>query len=538
MKKILALLLVLCMLLSGCTFVDFGGYFGNLLELVNGQPAPNFSDMVYTRPDMTHFQQVLDDCLESIKTETDLDGVLTAVYDFYEVYDSFYTGYALSNIRYSLDLTDTYWETEYNYCSSETAAADAGLDSIYRALAKSPLRSELESPEYFGPDFFDMYEGETLYDDTFQAMLEREAELQNQYYAISAEAAEEEVYSQSFFQKYGSQLEEVYVEMIRLRQQIARYAGYESYPEFAYSFYFGRDYSCQQAETYLEQIRQQLTPLYQRLVNAGFWTTAYTACTEAEVYAYVQRAAQAMGGTIQEAFAFMEAGGLYDISYNINKFPNSFEIYVTDYASPYIFLNPSGTNRDKLAFTHEFGHFCNDYASYGKMAGIDVAEVFSQGMEYLSLCYVENSGLEKLKMADSLQVYVVQAAYASFEQQVYALEGAALSKEAVRQLYQEVMTDFDMTYIGFDSREYVYIPHFFVAPMYVISYVVSNDVAMQMYMLEQQEPGKGLACLENSLTTMQSGIQGYVQEAGLMSSPFADGWLQQIKATLEKALFP
>ncbi len=537
MKKLICLCLVLCLMLSGCGMVDFKGYFENLSGILSGPSATAFDDMQYTRPDMDHFQQVLDTSIQVGQTGTDLNTVLNAVYDFFGVYNSFCTNYALSNIRYSLDLTDSYWEAEYNFCSEQTVTADAGLDSLYRVLAKSPIRDQLEQEDYFGPGFFEAYEGETLYDEYFQDLMTQEAELQNQYYAISANAATMDYYSDAFFSGYGQQLAEIYVHMIALRQKMAEHAGFSSYQDFAYSYYFGRDYSCQEANRYLDQIRDQLAPLYIRLAQSGQLGEGYDLCTSKDTFDYVKTTAENMGGVIWEAFQAMESGSLYDISYSTKKFSNSFEVYLYDYNAPFVFLCPTNTTYDKLTFTHEFGHFCNDYASYGAKPGIDVAEVFSQGMEYLSLCYNPDPQLTKLKMADSLQVYVGQAIYAAFEQRVYDLKGSDLTTENVRKVYEDTVKEFGLGAPGWDSREYVLVPHFFVSPMYIISYVVSNDVALQLYMMEKEEAGKGLACLQSNLTTMHSGIQAFVREAGLKSSPFAEGWVEQVKKTMEQILF-
>ncbi len=533
MKKCIALCLVLCLMLSGCSMVDFEGYFNNISSLLGGGEITRFADMQYSRPDMDVFRQTLDASLEAAEQEKDLDAVIQAIYSFYDVYDGFYTAYALSNIHYSLDLTDTYWEAEYTFCAENTTSVDAALDSLYRALAKSPLRDQLEDDEYFGAGFFDYYEGDTLYDDIFQDLLNQETALQNQYYALSAQTGDTDYYSDAYFQLYGQQMAQVYLELIRLRQEMADYLGYDSYPELAYDFYYGRDYSLQQTEDYLKQVQTLLVPLYLQLEHSGYWNDAYATGTPEQAFQYVKSMSEAMGGTVLEAFQVMEEGQLYDISYSPNKFSNSFEIFLADYYLPFVFLSPSYTNYDQLCLAHEFGHFCNDYASGGSMAGIDVAEVFSQGMEYLSLCYVEDASLTKLKMADSLQVFVAQAAYASFEQQVYSLEGSSLTLENIQRLYEQTITDFGLASYGWDSRDYVLVPHFFVSPMYVVSYVVSNDAALQLYMLEQEESGKGLDCLVNSLTTQQSGIIAYTQEAGL-TSPFDAGHMEQIAALLKK----
>ena len=188
---------------------------------------------------------------------------------------------------------------------------------------------------------------------------------------------------------------------------------------------------------------------------------------------------------------------------------------------------------DRLTFTHEFGHFCNDYASYGSVAGIDVAEVFSQGMEYLSLCYGEDSkAMKKLKMLDGLCVYVEQAAYASFEQQVYALEAEELTAENIRRLYEQVGTDFGFDVWVWDSRSFVNITHFYTNPMYVISYVVSNDAALQLYEKEQEETGSGLKTFEENLTTQETYFLAFTESAGL-KSPFVEGRIEEVRQLLE-----
>ncbi len=534
--RLIALAVCLCTLLSGCGVVDIWGYFEQFRDLMYAPKLTAFADMEYVRPDMDEFDRRLEHALDAAEWETeDIYQLEQAILDFYEIYDRISTSYALANIYYSQDLTDSKWEEEYNYCSSLTATVDAGLDKLYRALAKSPLRDELEGDEYFGEGFFDNYEGESLYDETFQAMLEKEAELQSRYYAISGEAAAAEYYSEEYFSVYGKQMADVFVEMIRLRQQIAAYAGYNSYPEFAYDFYFGRDYTVREAKSYLSAIQADLVPLFTELLYDGKLDVDYGRSSQKQTAEYVREMASAMGGIVDQAFQAMEEGDLYDISSGKNKFEASFEVYLSSYNTPFVFMNPTNTDRDKLTFAHEFGHFCSDYASVGNGAGVDVAEVFSQGMEYLSLCYVEDEDLAKLKMSDCLQVYILQAAYASFEMQVYDLEDSQLTAENVEAVYARVLQDYGLGDLGWDTRDYVGIMHFFVSPMYVISYVVSNDVALQLYQLEAEEDGKGLACLTENLTSSETGIVTFAEAAGL-ESPFRQDRLKDVAKTLEKVL--
>lgn len=535
--RLIALCVAVCMLFSGCGVIDLGGYFDRLSSML-GMGNTSFESMDYVRPDVDAIEEVRESCAELAADENaDLDELSGLIYEYFFLYSGFGTNYYLAYIHYSIDMSDTYWETEYNYCAQQAATVDGGRDRLMYALADSPHRDELESDELFGEGYFASYDGESAWDEAFTALMEQEAALQNEYYRLSGEALEAEFYSEAYFEKYGTQLAELYVQMIKLRQQIALEAGYSDYPSFAYDFYHHRDYSVAEATQYITQIQQELVPLYRTLNTSGFWNQEFSYSSENQTYQYVQQMAKAVGGTVEEAFDLMDDAGLYHIAYGENKYAGSFEVFLPDYMEPFVFVSPTGTLQDQLTFAHEFGHFCNDYASYDSMAGIDVAEIFSQGMEYLSLCYVENSGeLEKLKMADSLCVYVEQAAYASFEHQVYGLTGEHLTAENVQALFAQVGKDFGMDSLElWDSRGYVAVNHFFTSPLYVISYVVSNDAAMQLYQMEKEESGTGLASYTDNLATEESDFLAFLEEAKL-ESPFADGRVEEVKKTFEAVL--
>ena len=452
---------------------------------------------------------------------------MEAVYAFYAIYDDFWTCNALANIRYSGDLTDTYWEAEYNFCSENGPAVEAALDDLYCCLSDSPLRTELEGDDYFGAGFFEGYE-ESTYDETLVSLMEKEAQLISQYYELSDAASAAEYYSEAYFSTYGSAMAELYVELVKVRQEIAAYAGYDSYQEYAYDFNYLRNYTPKEATAYLEQVGMYLYDLYVYSDMSDIWEDGADYCTESQTFRYVQAAANAMGGTPSEAFDLLQKARLYDIAYGENKFNSSFEVYLWSYYEPFIFMNPYLDQSDKLTFAHEFGHFTNDYACSGSYAGIDIAEIHSQAFEYLSLCYVDNTEvLTRYKLADSLCVYMENAAYSLFEHQVYDLPAEDLTAENITALYEYVGTFFGFDSLQWDVRDWVTIPHFFTQPMYMVSYVVSNDLAMQIYQLELEQPGEGLALYEECLTSQDSYLLYFAQTYGLQS-PFDEGRLEEV----------
>ena len=102
-------------------------------------------------------------------------------------------------------------------------------------------------------------------------------------------------------------------------------------------------------------------------------------------------------------------------------------------------------------------------------------------------------------------------------------------------LFEQIGTDYGFTNFGWDSRSYVLINHFFIAPVYVISYVVSNDAAMQIYQAESKEKGAGLTLYENNLATQEPTFLAFMESAGLQD-PFTAGRVAKLRETFEKVL--
>ena len=507
MKRLFALVLA-CLLLCGCvesTMLDFYG-------------VTPFREMEYTRPDMDAVAQSCLDASELAGSSDDVDAVLEAVWDFYDIYDDFSTNYDLAYIHYHANLSDIYWKQEHDFCAENYAQLDMYLEDLYYALAQSPLRTELEK-EYFGLGFFRDYEGEEMYDDALLDYLEREQELISDYYDLT-DAVEAEYYSDAYFDECAVPMADILAELVKLRQEIAGYLGYNSYTDFAWESYYYRDYTPTQAERYLEQIKTELVPLYENMNSVDVWGPSDEGCSEKETFAYVRKTARALDGIIQEAFNMMQLAQLYDIEVSDKKSGLSFELFFSKYYVPYVFVTTTGTGYDKLSFAHEFGHFVCDYAAGGSWAGTDVLEVFSQGMEYLSLRYGDaDEAFVTMKLADSLSTYVEQGAYAAFELAMYDLPAGELTGEKLLELYEDICTGYGFGSMEWDPRDMVTIPHFYGNPQYVFSYVVSNDAAMQLYELELSDPGAGKQIYENNLTTEESYFLAFLEEAGL-ESPF------------------
>ena len=506
MKRMLALVLCFALVLSGCGARNALG-FSNIVK---------FEDMEYTRPDMIAVRDAAENAMDSWETARNSEEVMDAVWEFFAQYEAFGTAYDLAYVHYHTWQNDIYWQAEYEFCAENAPTLDLYLESIYCALAQSPYREELEA-EYFGEGWFESYEN-SVYDETLAIMMAEEESLIDRYYDMTAEAADME--EAEFYDTCALPLAQLLGELVSHRQEIAGYTGYDSYTDFAWDFYYYRDYTPAQAQEYLDELRV-LVPLYEALCNGDRFAVAGEPCSEDAVFQYVQSAAKEMGGEIWEAFRLLDQGELADIGVSKHKSGLSFELYFSQYAQPYILIDGTGTREDCLVFAHEFGHFATDYAAAGSMAGIDVMEVFSQAMELLSLRYAEGGeDLSQMKLADALCTLMEQAAYAAFEQALYALPEDRLTGENILALYREICSAYGFAATAdWDPRDLVTVPHFYSNPLYVISYVVSGDAALQLYDLEEQTPGTGRDLFQACLDTEESYFLAFLEEAGL-ESPF------------------
>ena len=74
--------------------------------------------------------------------------------------------------------------------------------------------------------------------------------------------------------------------------------------------------------------------------------------------------------------------------------------------------------------------------------------------------------------------------------------------------------------MGWEETGWTEVTHFFTNPFYVISYVVSNDGAMQLYQMEQEEAGAGLDLFRELLETEEDIPLLTLLESKGLNSPF------------------
>lgn len=575
-SKLIALALAFVML-TGCGLpgidlsegqgIDLSGLLGDTLsQIADGISQDHnpdrvmFSDMHYARPDT----EGLAADIAAVETALESGASLKRVEDLLDRcmddYDDFSTMYSLVNIFNCKDLRDEYYAEEYEWISTESANISRLFDRMYYACAGSALGPELEE-DYFWEGFCEEYADpdDSYYTDVTVALMQRESELISRYREIVADPTvlyegEERSFNElveelgasdnladyykylavlmSYYQKYSEPLAEVYIELMRVRTEMAEAMGFSSCEEMEYVFCFDRDYTPADGAVFVSGVKSKLVPIYKWVKEHRLSSSInYSPLSSETLFADMKAVAENIGRECSEAFTFMNYYGLYDIEPSPYKADTSFQTYLSNYESPFIFLKPKGTTADLLTFVHEFGHYTDAYTNFDANETIDVAEIFSQALEFLSLSHMEgilsDSQIEQLregKMIDALDTYIQQAAFADFESKVHAIGPDELTVGRINELALQTAKDFGFCESGYEQYYQYYwmdITHFFEYPFYVISYPVSLDVAMQIYELELQEPGQGLDKYFEILPRDWDTFMDTVTNGGLRS-PFAE----------------
>lgn len=526
----------------------------------------DFSEMEYARPDVAAMYRDFDALIEAAGTTDRAEELLEAYYKLYDRYVDFYTMDTLANVRYSLKTTDAFYKAEYDFCENETPNVEEKLEALNKALAASPARDQLEE-EYFGSGYFEQYDDYEVYTNPeYLRLSQEEAALLSEYRALTADMQvsfqgetkpldewleTDDYYTyigalQAYYDSYNTSVGELFVRLVKVRQQLAAALDYDSYADYSFDVTYTRDYSPEQGVEFLNGIRTHLVPVLEKAMpQFGVSSPSFGGASEQSVMEMVASAAQTIGGSVWDAYRFMRAYGLCDISRSPKKIEGSFQTYIYDYEAPFVLVNAKGSGEDYTTFAHEFGHFTDAYHNYGANEDLETAETFSQAMEFLALQYSDalsqrqRDSLLRYKLYDLLETFVYQGAYAEFEARVYALDPEKITVERINEIYLQCCKDFGVYEDGFDfyySQGWIDVLHFFEVPYYVISYCVSAETALQVYELETRQKGDGVAAYFRLLDRDYSaGVQQVMEDAEL-ESPFRDDVIEQTAEFFRKQL--
>ena len=439
------------------------------------------------------------------------------------------TAASLLELESDRDATD---ETLGERATRQTQAYYDAADLYYQTLheVSEGEHSKLLSREFatWQVEIFKSYDQEASQESLDLGA--QESELVRQYAVLSAQ--EELDYDAAA---------DVYLELVKVRAQMAELAGASSYADYAYSAYYSRDYTPEDAQKIWQTAKEDFAPLLskysdsvsQALSDSG--VSGAGGITENRVIDALLYGTARMSPETREAAEYLTEHGLYDISYSDRKLPTGYTSYLYSFDVPFIFNCPYGTYADYTDMFHEFGHWLAAYyhgsdALYG-VIDYDLSELQSQGMEVMFLQFYDelfDGSADPLRARTLLNlVYsvVTGAMYDEFQQKIYAEPD--LTKDRLLGIFREVYESYGFEpYDGYEY-EWTQVIHNFQQPLYYISYAVSAIPALELYVrsIESANDAMDTYLRVASMSDEDYFLTDALRETGLtnsMKSPIGD----------------
>jgi len=538
-----------------------------------GRGTVNFTEIAYTRPSVAEIVESFEGVTEAIKLgEGSFEEQLASIKALEDSYTLLKTMYTMAEVLCHKDSSNSFFSEEYAYLSSSYPDFSRAVEDLYVAAAQSENAKKFED-EYFGEGLIEEYADGGIYTEELVELFKKEAELEAEYTSLSTATVEITVSGKtgtvdSFLEEakakysstsnYYTQLcntylsmyrmrckeisKSIFVELVKIRRQIADELGYESYTEYAYEA-MEHGYSEKELLTLLGTVKTDVLPVYNAIYNVvydvnfkpsntGTTTRENTINNLYEIYKTVD-------ADIADIYAYMLQHGLYDVdNASPNRFSGAFTAYLEGNESPFLFATVSNYALDYLTLAHEFGHFVDGYVNYGESASLDIAEISSQGLELLTLLELDKTlqeghfnTLKNYKLISLLDSLMSQAVYAMYEHMVYELPLEEITEAKLDALAAEASEEvLGAVYGNVDSLEDMIITHTVLYPMYVQSYTVSLISAFEIFFIEIENDGKGYEAYKTLINREDNAGLSDIElltTAGL-SSPFKPGLMKEL----------
>ena len=518
----------------------------------------HFSDMKYERPDGKALTENMDELIEMIKKNksfTEQSKIFTTIN---EDLANFRTMASLAEIYYYTDTSDEFYKNESETLNQAYVEIYDKICVLLDTIEASSFKVNYER-SFFGNGYFNDWEPMTNSPAAVE-LLKKEQSLISDYqdnlsnafvnyggkdiYISSEEFAALDAEAQSeiialYYEKYNELLVGIYAELVKVRLAIADELDTD-YVSYAYKS-FDRDYTPEQANAYMDSITKQLLPIVSDIkFDASVLNSKVDTLKSFHTLSY---AASKMGGKTSEAFDYMVKYGLFELSASENKVGLSFETFLEKYNSPFMFASSTGTAYDFSTYTHEFGHFVYDYSNLGEGLTVDSTEIASQAMAYIMPLYSDGIGdisgddMLKANLGSTVDLYLSTCFINKFETSVYSLSQSEITPDKLTALAKTAALE-----VGLDegaatrlSTSWFEIQHIYIAPMYYVSYAVSNDVALQILEAELNDAGEGGVKAFEKLISKDHALPLYdgITRIGF-ESPFAEGRAEKIAALISR----
>jgi len=389
-------------------------------------------------------------------------------------------------------------------------------------------------------------------------------------------AKREEIYNKISSRRLQDEkaLDDLYDELILLRQKIASNAGFDNYRDYMFAALGRFDYTPKDCFNFHDAIAQEIVPIInsfeqrrkEKLGNISYkpWDTAVdvdglaplkpfdggTELTDLSIECF-NRLRPYFG----ESLATMKAMKHLDLESKNGKAPGGFMYPLYEIGVPFIYMNAVGSQRDLVTMVHEGGHAVHSFLSRDlsltefKSTPSEVAELASMAMELLSMdhwdvFYSDAADLKRAKLEQLEKVLEGLPWIASidkFQHWIYTTEHTAKQR---KEKWLEISAELGNQIIDWEGNQNVHANlwqkqlHLYEVPFYYIEYGMAQLGAIAMWRSYKQLGEQGLDNYMDALKLGYTKTIGEIYETAGIKFDFSASYVKEladfIKEELEK----
>jgi M3 family oligoendopeptidase len=545
-----------------------------------------FKDFKYERPDLEDFIKKTKDLLAKIGEDESLEVEEKAIEKMFALNDEIESMITLVSIRNSLNTKDEFYEQEQDFFNDNIPKLQEYDNLFKKKILKSKNRKGLENR--FGELMFKQAETELkTFSPEIIPLLQKENKLSTEYSKLLASAEiefEGKTYNLSqmgpflqnldrnirhqaqlkvsgFFAENENQIDRIYDDMVKVRDEMAKSLGYENYIQLGYDRLGRLDYNHLDVKNYRDQIYRDVVPLVQSLkeraakrigienpksydlalsFNNGNPTPKGDRAWQVNV---AKNMYEEMSEQTKAFINFMIDQDLLDLDSVPGKAGGGYCTYIPKYKTPFIFANFNGTSHDVDVLTHEAGHAFQVYSSRDnfppyRWPTYEAAEIHSMSMEFLAWPWIDGffkEDTEKYKfyhLDSSISFLPYGVAVDEFQHEIY--QNPEMTPDERKATWRRIekkylpFKDYDDDSFMEKGTYWYRQGHIFGSPFYYIDYTLAQICAFQYWVKSRKDH---LEAFQSYLSLCKLGgkksFVNLIESVGL-NNPFVDGTVKKV----------
>lgn len=508
-----------------------------------------FSEINFPRPNLKVFKHLYDDAIKKVSTATSGDDIIETVFEVDELSRRITDILTATMIHHTIDVTDErYAEDQRWYEENQHLFIKSVLD-FSEAIYNSPYRKNLE--DMFGPMYFLKTDAKkrTLCDENIP-LQQREAELMGEYEAIIG-SCQEEVLGEpqsfgalqglfahedrdvrkaaflafsNFLSRNEEKLEEIWGNLITVRNQMGKNLGYENYIPLAYLERLRLAYGPEEVANFRQQVLDEIVPLCSQLYE---YQAKILGQDKLKVYdekilfadgnpkplgdakymfAETVEMLRDMSPETDEFISFMLDHELIDYESRPEKAPREYATILPSRKAPFIFYHFDGSPAGLKNLHEGIGYAFAGYKASRSQpleeyyaSSSDIMEIHAMSMVQFANKYADRFFGEDAQkyVFSNLHSYItfIPFGVAVDEFQHICYGNPTMTPKERTQAWRDLEKKY-MPWRDYDGDEFTErggywyrVPHFFLHPFYYIEYALATINAMEMYKKYNERPG-------------------------------------------------